>query len=48
MLYWIYTLIITFLAVVLFIEFFKEKKWINQVAMAMVLITFVLRILQIK
>jgi len=48
MLYWIYTLIISFLTFVLFIEFFKEKKWLNQVALAMVLITFVLRILQIK
>lgn len=48
MLYWIYILIISFLAIVLFIEFFKEEKWINQVALAMVLITFVLRILQIK
>lgn len=48
MLYWIYIIIISFLAIVLFIEFFKEEKWINQVAMAMVLITFVLRILQIK
>lgn len=48
MLYWIYIVIISFLAFVLLTEFFKEKKWINQVALAMVLITFVLRILQIK
>ncbi len=48
MLYWIYIVIISFLTFVLFTEFFKEKKWINQVALAMVLITFVLRILQIK
>ncbi len=48
MMYWIYILIISFLTLVLFIEFFKEEKWINQVALAMVLITFVLRILQIK
>ena len=48
MMYWIYILIISYLALVLFVEFFKEEKWINQVAMAMVLITFVLRILQIK
>jgi hypothetical protein len=48
MLYWIYIVIISYLALVLFIEFFKEEKWINQVAIAMVLIPFVLRILQIK
>ncbi len=48
MLFWIYIVIISFLAFVLLIEFFKEEKWINQVALAMVLITFVLRILQIK
>ena len=30
------------------IEFFKESKWKDQLAMAMVLLVFVLRLLQIK
>jgi hypothetical protein len=48
MLYYIYTAILAYLAVVITIEFLNEKKWKNQVAMAMVLLVFILRILQIK
>ena len=48
MLYYIYTLIIAFVTFVISIEFLNEKKWKNQLAMAMVLLVFVLRLLQIK
>lgn len=48
MLYYIYTLILAFLTVVLGIEFFKEKNWKMKVAIILVLLIFVLRILQIK
>lgn len=46
--YIIYTLILLFITVILFIQFFKEKNWKNLIAMAMVLLVFVLRIFQIK
>jgi len=46
--YYIYTLILAYLATVVTIEFLNEKKWRNQLAMAMVLLVFVLRLLQIK
>ncbi len=48
MLYYIYTLILAFVTFVISIEFLNEKKWKNQLAMAMVLLVFVLRLLQIK
>ncbi len=48
MLYYIYTLILAYVTFVVIIEFLKEKKWRNQLAMAMVLLIFILRILQIK
>lgn len=48
MLYYIYTLILAFVTYVMAIEFLNEKKWKNQLAMAMVLLVFVLRLLQIK
>jgi hypothetical protein len=48
MMYWIYTLILIYITVIIAIEFFKESKWKNQIAMAMVLLVFILRILQIK
>jgi hypothetical protein len=48
MLYYIYTLILAYVTFVVVIEFLKEKKWRNQLAMAMVLLIFILRILQIK
>lgn len=48
MMYYIYTLILAYLTTVVAIEFLNEKKWRNQIAMAMVLLVFVLRILQIK
>jgi len=48
MLYYIYTLILAYVTFVVIIEFLKEKKWKNQLAMAMVLLIFILRILQIK
>lgn len=48
MLYFIYTIILIYITVVMFIEFFKERDWKKQVAVAIVLIIFVLRIFQIK
>ncbi len=48
MLYIIYTLILAFVTFVVLLEFLKEKKWRNQMAMAMVLLIFILRLLQIK
>lgn len=48
MLYYIYTLILAYVTFVIIIEFLKEKKWRNQLAMAMVLLIFIFRILQIK
>lgn len=48
MLYTIYSLILAFVTFVISIEFLNEKKWKNQLAMAMVLLVFVLRLLQIK
>lgn len=48
MLYAIYSLILAFVTFVISLEFLNEKKWKNQLAMAMVLLVFVLRLLQIK
>lgn len=48
MLYYIYTFILAYVTFVIFLEFLKEKKWRNQIAMAMVLIVFILRLLHIK
>jgi hypothetical protein len=48
MLYYIYTLILAYVTFVVILEFLKEKKWRNQMAMAMVLIVFILRLLHIK
>ncbi len=48
MLYIIYTIILLYVTVILGIEFYNEKKWKMQIAIAFVLLIFVLRILQIK
>lgn len=48
MLYYIYTIILAYVTFIIVIEFLKEKKWKQQMAMAMVLLVFVLRLLQIK
>ena len=48
MLYYIYTLILAYVTFVVIMEFLREKKWREQLAMAMVLLIFILRILQIK
>ncbi|MEI6275711.1 MAG: hypothetical protein WCP08_06965 [Prolixibacteraceae bacterium] len=48
MLYFIYSLILAFVTFVISLEFLSEKKWKNQLAMAMVLLVFVMRLLQIK
>jgi hypothetical protein len=46
--YYVYTIILAYLTVIVAIEFFNESKWKNQLAMAMVLLVFILRLLQIK
>lgn len=48
MLYWIYILITLFIAVLVGIELFTDKKWKNQIALALILIPLILRILSIK
>lgn len=48
MLYFIYTLILAYIAVVLGLEFIHEKRWKMQIAIAFVLLIFMLRIFQIK
>jgi hypothetical protein len=46
--YIIYTLILAYISFIVVIEFVKEKKWKSKLAMAMVLMVFILRLLQIK
>lgn len=48
MLFWIYVLIVAYLAFIVGLEFFAEDNWKKQVAYAMILIPFVLRVLLIK
>jgi len=48
MLYIIYTVILVYVTIILIIEFIKERKWKMQMAIAFVLLIFILRILQIK
>lgn len=48
MLHVIYTLILIYITIILGIEFFGEKKWKMQIAIAAVLLIFILRILHIK
>lgn len=48
MMYIIYTIILAYVTFIVILEFLKEKEWKNQVAMAMVLMVFILRLAQIK
>jgi hypothetical protein len=48
MMYIIYTIILAYITFVIVVEFLREKKWKNKVAMAMVLMIFILRLAQIK
>lgn len=48
MLYIIYTIILIYVTVILGIEFYRERKWKMKIAIAFVLLIFLLRILQIK
>ena len=48
MMYFIYTLILIYITGITVVEFFKESKWKNQLAIAMLLLVFILRLLQIK
>ncbi|MDX9929653.1 MAG: hypothetical protein RBS37_07360 [Bacteroidales bacterium] len=44
----IYIIILAYLTVIIALEFWHEKRWKLQIAMAMVLLVFILRLLQIK
>jgi hypothetical protein len=48
MLFWVYICIAAYLTVIVVWEFFTERNWKKQVAYAMILIPFVLRVLLIK
>ncbi len=48
MMYIIYTIILAYITFIVAIEFIKEKRWKSKVAMAMVLMIFILRLAQIK
>jgi hypothetical protein len=48
MLHWMYIAIALGIAVLVGIELFRERRWREQVALAVVLIPLVLRILHIK
>jgi hypothetical protein len=47
-LYIIYTIILIYVTFIVAVEFLSEKRWKSELAMAMVLLIFILRILQIK
>lgn len=48
MMYIIYTIILAYVTFIVVLEFLQDKKWKNKVAMAMVLMVFILRLAQIK
>lgn len=48
MLFWIYILIAAFITITIIAELLSERNWKKQLALAMVLIPFILRILLIK
>jgi hypothetical protein len=48
MLHWVYIVLAVYCAVLVVIELFREKRWREQLSLALVLIPFVLRILHIK
>jgi hypothetical protein len=48
MLHWAYVAIAAYVAALLVAELFQERRWREQLALAVILIPLVLRILQIK
>jgi hypothetical protein len=48
MLHWIYIAIVLVVSVLVGVELFQERKWRNQVALAILLIPLILRLLHIK
>ena len=48
MLFWIYIIIVSIITWIILVELFTEKDWKKQVALAMLLIPFLLRIFLIK
>jgi len=47
-LYWIYIFIVAVITWIILVELFSERDWKKQIALAMLLIPFLLRILQVK
>jgi hypothetical protein len=45
---WVYTLIAAAIVILIIAELFQERRWKNQMALAILLIPLVLRILHIK
>jgi hypothetical protein len=48
MLHWIYIAIVFIVAALVGVELFQERKWRNQIALALLLIPLILRLLHIK
>ena len=48
MLFWTYIVIVLYLTALVLTELFTERNWRKQVAYAMILVPFVLRVLLIK
>lgn len=48
MLFWFYIAIVLILSTIIIVELFTETNWRKQIALAMLLIPFILRILMIK
>ena len=48
MMYIVYTIILAYITFIVVLEFIGDKKWKNKVAMAMVLMVFIMRLAQIK
>jgi hypothetical protein len=48
MLHWIYIAIVFVVAALIGVELFHEKRWRNQIALAILLIPLILRLLHIK
>jgi hypothetical protein len=48
MLHWVYIVLTAVVLVLVVMELIHEKRWRNQIALAIILIPLILRILQIK
>jgi hypothetical protein len=48
MLHWLYIIIVSVVAALVTVELFTDKRWRNQIALAIILLPLILRILHIK